>query len=155
MESSLVVDLNNIDKKLAFMGKKALTINKRCISKVVAKGRSEARKATYKTGLKRHSGDLRRSIKSKTMIKNGKITARVWSSKGYASVQEFGKTILPVKSNYLTIDFDGDIRRVKKVVIKANPFFFQTVESYFNGSLSNAILNKELQRQLKKYWEKN
>ena len=64
------------------------------------------------------SWNLRRSI-AVQKIKDG---IQVWTNLDYGRMQEFGWTIKPKRSKYLTFKINGRWVRTKKVRIKAQPY---------------------------------
>lgn len=96
-------------------------------------------------------------LKNFKNIKNKKEKGSTWilNSSYYANWLERGANIAAKKRKYLTFKVNGEWKKAESVSIPARPFFQPAVDEYWNSKKSVEIQEAELQKILKKYWEKH
>lgn len=88
-----------------------------------------------------------------TKSKKEKMTTWVLNNSYYANWLETGVTI-NAKEKYLTFKVGGEWRKAKSVTIPARPFVKPAIDEFWNSGKQKEIQEKELQKILEKYWEK-
>lgn len=88
-----------------------------------------------------------------TKSKKYKETTWILNNSYYANWLEKGATI-KAKKKYLTFRVNGEWKKVKSVSIPSRPFVKSSVDEYWNSGKQKEIQEKELQKILEKYWEK-
>lgn len=88
-----------------------------------------------------------------TKSKKEKGTTWILNNSYYANWLEKGVNI-KAKKKYLTFKVGGEWKKVESVIIPPRPFVKPAVDEFWNSSKQKEIQEKELQKILEKYWEK-
>jgi hypothetical protein len=150
-------DTSDIEAKLGEHKAATARIAKRCMARTFGEIKKEIRK-TKLTGqvLKRKSGNLLKSIRYNTFKDfTGYIEIKP-KSKGYYGVfHETGPvTILPKRKKWLTFQINGEWRKVASVQLPKREYMLPVVQDWFNGPRSVALMEKTVQEELNKIYEK-
>lgn len=89
-----------------------------------------------------------------TKSKKEKGVTWVLQNSYYANWLETGVTINAKRSKYLTFKVGGEWKKAKSVTIPPRPFVKPAIDEFWNSSKQKEIQEKELQKILEKYWQK-
>jgi len=155
MNLQIESDVKQVYTDLTATKYQAPRTNKKMVTAAVTGGRTRARQAVYKNGIKRETGDLRTKTVSKTWKAGADVEGYIVNRSAQASNLEFGGTIQPKRKDFLIFDIDGQIVKVKSVTIPGGRLgFFSTLDGYFASSEPIARMTKVLTRDLEKIWGK-
>jgi len=129
--------------------------SKKMLNSAVGRGRTVARQATYKNGIKKNSGDLKKATISKTFRKGGNIEGYILNRSVQAANLEFGGAVRPRIKKYLVFNIDGHMIKTKIVHIPGGQLgFFRSQDKYWGSNEPAARMEKVLTRDLEKIWGK-
>ncbi len=155
MNLSIEADVKEVYKDLNATKIQTPSINKKMVNSAVSRGRTRTRQATYKNGIKKDSGDLRKKTISKVFRQCSDILGYIVNRSIQASNLEFGNTITSKKKPYLTFVINGQFIKVKSVTIPGGRLgFFSTLNNYFASNEPMQRMEKVLIRELNKIWGK-
>lgn len=109
--------------------------------------------ATAKNNANKDALPVLKNFKNKKSRKEQGVTW-ILNNSYYANWLETGVTISATKSKYLTFKVNGEWRKAESVTIPARPFTKPAVDEFWNSGKQKEIQEKELQKILEKYWQK-
>lgn len=152
LDFELDIDIKDIQKRLGEMEKKAPTIQRRVIGRLLSLVKKDIKnKKTNGQVLHKQSGTLFKKLLYKT-FKNG--YAFIKAGAFYASFHENGADIEPINGEYLTFKIGDEWKRVRHVVLPKREFFTPVVNDWLKTNKGELEADKILQKALDDIFEK-